>query len=92
MWFMPSVPASADPGWDEDLAWLDRDPMTGAEREAWLDRLCQADDDPGDGPQEYWDPESFAPPPADHGPRDLMSGGIGRQLADLAAIQETPFA
>jgi hypothetical protein len=29
---------------------------------------------------------------ADHGPRDLMSGGIGRQLADLAAIQETPFA
>jgi len=29
---------------------------------------------------------------ADHGPRDLMSGGIGRQLADLAAIQETLFA
>lgn len=25
-------------------------------------------------------------------PRDLMSGGIGRQLADLAAIQETLFA
>jgi len=24
--------------------------------------------------------------------RDLMSGGIGRQLADLAAIQETLFA
>jgi hypothetical protein len=32
--------------------------MTGAEREAWLDRLCQLDDDPSDGPQEYWDPES----------------------------------
>jgi hypothetical protein len=25
-------------------------------------------------------------------PRDVMSGGIGRQLADLAAIQETLFA
>ena len=56
----PSVPA--DPGRDEDLAWLDRDPMTAAEREAWLDRLCQADDDPCDAPQEYWDPQSAAPP------------------------------
>ena len=37
---MPSVPAPADPGRDEDPAWLDRDPMTAAEREAWLDRLC----------------------------------------------------
>jgi len=60
---MPSVPASADPGRDEDPAWLDRDPMTAAEREAWLDRLCAQDDDPADGPQEYWDPESCAPPP-----------------------------
>ena len=60
---MPSVPASADPGWDEDPAWLDRDPMTAAEREAWLDRLCEQDDDPFDDPQEYWDPESCAPPP-----------------------------
>ena len=60
---MPSVPASADPGWDEDPAWPDRDPVSAAEREAWLDRLCQADDDPADAPQEYWDPESCAPPP-----------------------------
>jgi hypothetical protein len=60
---MSSVPAPADPGWDEDPAWLDRDPMTAAEREAWLDRLCQQDDDPFDNPQEYWDPESCAPPP-----------------------------
>jgi hypothetical protein len=60
---MPSVPASADPGWDEDPAWLDRDPMTAAEREAWLDRLCAQDDDPFDAPEEYWDPESCAPPP-----------------------------
>jgi Domain of unknown function (DUF222) len=57
----PSVPA--DPGWGEDPAWLDRDPMSPAEREAWLDRLCQLDDDPCDAPQEYWDPQSCAPPP-----------------------------
>jgi hypothetical protein len=37
--------------------------MTAAEREAWLDRLCAQDDDPADAPQEYWDPESCAPPP-----------------------------
>src|SRR6201989_1891891 len=41
---MPASPASADPGWDDDLAWLDRDPMTAAEREASLDRLCEQDD------------------------------------------------
>ena len=60
---MPSVPAPADPGWDEDPAWPDRDPMTAAEREAWLDRLCAQDDDPFDAPEEYWDPEACAPPP-----------------------------
>jgi hypothetical protein len=37
--------------------------MTAAEREAWLDRLCAQDDDPSDAPEEYWDPESCAPPP-----------------------------
>ncbi|HEX3307879.1 MAG TPA: DUF222 domain-containing protein [Streptosporangiaceae bacterium] len=62
---MPSVPAPADPGRDEDPAWLDRDPMTAAEREAWLDRLCARDDDPSDAPEEYWDPESCAPPPGE---------------------------
>ena len=60
---MPSVPAPPDPGRDEDPGWLDRDPMTAAEREAWLDRLCAQDDDPSDAPQEYWDPGSCAPPP-----------------------------
>src|SRR5690348_16890127 len=65
MWLMPSVPVPADPGRDEDLAWLDRDPVSAAEREAWLDRLCQADDDPRDAPQEYWDPEASAPPPGE---------------------------
>ena len=60
---MPSVPAPADPGRDEDPGWPDRDPMTAAEREAWLDRLCAQDDDPSDEPQEYRDPEACAPPP-----------------------------
>jgi len=41
---MPPSPVPADPGWDEDLAWLDRDPMTAAEFEASLDRLCELDE------------------------------------------------
>src|SRR5437588_1950725 len=44
MWFMPASPVPADPGWDEDLTWLDRDPMTAAERAASLDRLCERDE------------------------------------------------
>jgi hypothetical protein len=39
---MPVSPVPADPGWDEDLAWLDRDP----ERECWLDRACEQDEPP----------------------------------------------
>jgi len=41
---MPPKPVPADPGWDEDLTWLDRDPMTAAEFEASLDRLCERDE------------------------------------------------
>src|SRR6266516_3510110 len=41
-WYMPPEPVPADPGWDEDLAWLDRDP----EREVWLDRAREHDDPP----------------------------------------------
>ena len=41
---MPPEPVPADPGWDEDLAWLDRDP----ERETWLDRAREHDDPPLD--------------------------------------------
>jgi hypothetical protein len=78
---MPSVPAPADPGWGEDPAWLDRDPMTAAEREAWLDRLCEQDDDPADVPQEYWDPESCAPPPG----QDELTGGELAGVAEAAA-------
>jgi Domain of unknown function (DUF222) len=45
---MPSLPVPADPGPDEDLAWLDRDPMTAEEREAWLDWVCEHDEPPGE--------------------------------------------
>ena len=43
---MPASPAPADPGRDDGLAWPDRDPMTAAEREASLDRLCEQADVP----------------------------------------------
>src|SRR5258705_297669 len=82
---MPSVPAPADPGWGEDRAWPDRDPMTAAEREAWLDRLCEADDDPFDAPGEYWDPEACAPPPGE----DELTG---QELAGLGPVDPWPAA
>jgi hypothetical protein len=48
------------PGWDDDLAWLDRDPMTAAEREASLDRLCEQDEGHReDEPDEYGGFEPF---------------------------------
>ena len=43
---MSQQPDSVDPGRDEDLAWLDRDPMTAEEREAALDRVCEEDEPP----------------------------------------------
>ena len=46
---MPPEPGPADPGWDEDLAWLDRDP----ERDCWLDRACEHDEPPLE--EEYGD-------------------------------------
>ena len=56
---MPPEPVPADPGWDEDLAWLDRDPMTPAEREAWLDWACEHEEPPGE--EDYGDVEPFTP-------------------------------
>src|SRR5690348_16000765 len=82
MWSMPSVPAPADPGRDEDLAWLDRDPMTAAEREAWLDRLCAQDDDPSGAPGEYWDPESCVPPPGEDELTEQELAGVAEAAAD----------
>ncbi len=52
---MAAMPDPADPGWDDDLAWLDRDPVTPAEREASLDRLCELDDPDPEEEEEYWD-------------------------------------
>ena len=75
---MPSVPAPADPGRGEDPARPGRDPVSAADREAWLDRLCAQDDDPFDDPQEYWDPEASAPPPG----QDELTAG------ELAGIRE----
>jgi hypothetical protein len=43
---MSQQPDPVDPGRDEDLAWLDRDPMTAEEREAALDRICEEDEPP----------------------------------------------
>src|SRR5438105_2685180 len=54
---MPPSPVPADPGWDEDLTWLDRDPVTAAEFEASLDRLCERDE--GYSEEEYEDVEPF---------------------------------
>src|ERR1700742_4858017 len=82
MWSMPSVPAPADPGRDEDPAWPDRDPMTAAEREAWLDRLCAQDDDPSDAPQEYGDPESCVPPPGQDELTAEELAGVAAAAAD----------
>jgi hypothetical protein len=58
---MPASPAPADPGRDDDLAWLDRDPMTAAEREASLDRLCEQDEGHPEDEDEYGDVEPLAP-------------------------------
>jgi hypothetical protein len=52
-WYMPPEQVPADPGWDEDLAWLDGDP----ERETWLDRAREHDEPPGED-EEY---EEYAP-------------------------------
>jgi len=53
---MPQQPDPADPGRDDDLAWLDRDPMTAEEREAWLDWACEHDEPPREE-----DDEDYAP-------------------------------
>src|SRR6185503_16881644 len=60
-WLMLPSPVPADPGWDEDLAWLDRDPVTAAEFEASLDRLCARDEGPGeDEDEDYYPPLTAA--------------------------------
>jgi len=61
--------------------------MTAAEREAWLDRLCAQDDDPSDAPQEYWDPESSAPPPGqDELTADELAGIAAAAADEMLAL------
>jgi Domain of unknown function (DUF222) len=70
---LPS-PVPADPGWDEDLTWLDRDP----ERETWLDRAREHDEPPS----EDEDDENFEP----FTPEELAE--IGEAAADeLLAVK-----
>jgi hypothetical protein len=52
---MAAMPDSAAPGWDDDLAWLDRDPVTPEELEAALDRLCELDEPDPEYEEEYGD-------------------------------------
>src|SRR5690349_22406203 len=72
-WSMPPEPVPADPGWDEDLTWLDRDP----ERETWLDRAREHDEPPLE--QQY----------ADHEPLTAQElAEIGEAAADeLLAVE-----
>jgi hypothetical protein len=85
---MPASPAPADPGRDDDLAWLDRDPMTAAERQASLDRLCERDEGhPEDEADQYGDfipLTSNAPDPGrrgEPGSRSPRPAGTGRPAA-----------
>jgi hypothetical protein len=56
-WHMPPEPVPAEPEWDDDPAWTRPDPMTAAELEAGLDRVCEHDEPPG--PDESGDFEPF---------------------------------
>src|SRR5436190_972840 len=58
---MPASPAPADNGRDDGLAWPDRDPMTAAEREASLDRVCEQDEGHPEDEDEYGDFEPLTP-------------------------------
>ena len=58
---MPASPVPADPGWDDDLAWLDRDP----ERDCWQDRAREHDDLPEPGEEDHEDHEDHYPLPAE---------------------------
>ena len=53
---MPPEPVPAEPEWDDDPAWSRPDPMTAAELEAGLDRVCDHDE-----PPEEEEPGDFEP-------------------------------
>src|SRR6201995_3770473 len=70
---LPPEPVPADPGWDEDLAWLDRDP----ERETWLDRARENDEPPLE--EEYADHE----PPTE----EELAGSREAPAEELLAVE-----
>src|SRR6478736_4602300 len=80
-WSMSASPAPADPGRDDDLAWLDRDPMTAAEREASLDRICEQDESHLQDEGEYGDVEPFT---------EEELAEIGEAAADELLAVEAP--
>jgi hypothetical protein len=86
MWFMPAKPVPADPGRDDDLAWLDRDPMTAQEREEWLDRVCEQDGPPE--PEEYEDFDPLTPEEL----AEVRQAATNDLLAVEAAARLTPGA
>ena len=59
---MPPEPVPAEPEWDDDPAWTRPDPMTAAELEAGLDRVCEQDEGyREDEADEYGDVEPLTP-------------------------------
>ena len=78
---MPSVPALADPGWDEDPARRDRGPVSPEDQGAWLDRLCELDYSFYVS-EEYWDPEACAPPPGEDELTAEELAGVREAAAD----------
>ena len=80
---MPPESVPADAGWDDDPAWLDQDPMTAEEREAWLDRLCESDDPPE--PEE--DEEVFEPLTAAELAEIRAAAASASPLAPLVAAE-----
>ena len=67
---MTAASAQGPSEWDEDPAWSRPDPMTAEEREAWLDRLAEADEPPE---EEGW--EDFEPLTADELAESEMAAG-----------------
>ena len=68
---MTALSAQEPSEWDEDPAWTRPDPMTAAELEADLDRVCEQDE--GHLEDEYRDFEPFTP-----GELAEIRGGGGR--------------
>src|SRR5690348_14512029 len=58
---MTALSAQGPSEWDEDPAWTRPDPMTAAELEADLDRVCEQDEGRLEDEDEYGDFEPFTP-------------------------------